>query len=218
VLRSLLSNPPTLLGLCVVALIVADVRARPQDTPARPAPPLRQFATLIDKQYHECVPLGWFPDSRPWRGYFPGFNADVSDKGALFQAIWVGVVPARTLNDPHATAVKAVLDEFTGLGLLERHALPGAFRYNLTHEGERYYYERNHLGNNVEGWSYLCFSRLHARELAWVSRPSDAEEPTETASSRASASRGSRRWTPHGRRRSSRRMVLSSTPRQVRPK
>jgi hypothetical protein len=170
-LRRLLTNPPALLGLCIALdLILAVVRAH--TLAPSPPPVLRQFASTLDEQYHECVPLGWFPDSRPWRGYFPGFNADVAAKGVALEALWVGLVPARTLDDPQAVAVKAVLDEFTRLGLLVRHELPGGVRYNLTRDGLRYYYERNDLGNNVESWPYLCFSRLHARDVAWSSRPS----------------------------------------------
>jgi hypothetical protein len=172
-LRRLLTDPPALLGLCVlVGLILTAIRAHTKTEPARPATLLGQFESTIDQQFHECVPLGWFPDSRPWRAYFPGYNGEVTDKGALFQALWVGVVPERTLDDPHATAVKSVLDELTGLGLLERHELPGAFRYTVTHEGQQYFYERNRLGNNAEGWPYLCYSRLHVKELTWASRPS----------------------------------------------
>jgi hypothetical protein len=169
-LRRLLTNPPALLGLLILLdVIVIAVRGN-APAPA-PQPVLRQFASTIDAQYHECVPLGWFPDSRPWRGYFPGYNADVTDKGAALQALWVAVLPART-NDRHAAAIGAVLDELTRLGLLARDELPGQLRYHLTREGERYYYEDNHLGNNVEAWPYLCFSRLHARDVAWASRPS----------------------------------------------
>lgn len=167
-----LAKPPVLLGVVLVLdAIAALVAVQTHAAPAKATTVLEEFAAKLDRQYHECVPLGWFPDSRPWRGYVPGYNADATDKGALFQAVWVGVVPARTLGDPHAVAVKSVLDEFARLGLLARHELPDAFRYNLTHEGEQYYYERNHLGNNVEAWSYLCFSRLRARDVAWASRP-----------------------------------------------
>lgn len=172
IVRRLLTNPPALLGICIALDVIFAVVRAPAYAPPRIVPPLRQLASTIDAQFHECVPLGWYPDTRPWRGYVPGYNADVAEEGVLFQALWVGVVPARTLNDPHAVAVKAVLDEFTRLGLLVRHEIPGAFRYNLTPEGQRYYYERNNLGNNVEYWSYLCFSRLHARDVAWASRRS----------------------------------------------
>ena len=172
-LRRPLTNPPALLGVCItLGLILAGVRTLTAAPPPRAVPVLRQFASAIDEQYHECVPLGWFPDTRPWRGYFPGYNADVANKGVVFEARWVGVVPARP-HDPHAVAVKAVLEEFSRLGLLVRTELPGdELRYNLTREGERYYYERNDLGVNVEWWSYLCFSRLHAKDVAWTSRPS----------------------------------------------
>jgi hypothetical protein len=94
-------------------------------------------------------PAGVVPRGPSRERLRPGLQRQRERQGRVFQAIGVGVVPA--LNDPHAVAVKALLDELTRLGLLVRHDLPGTFRYNLTHEGERYYYDRNHLGNNVEG-------------------------------------------------------------------
>jgi hypothetical protein len=65
----------------VIGVIQAVVRAQTHALPTRVVPVVPQFASTIDAQYHECVPLGWFPDSRPWRGYFPGSNADVADTG-----------------------------------------------------------------------------------------------------------------------------------------
>ena len=180
-LRLLLLRPPALLGLCIMLnVIVAIVRAHAKSPPARVPTVLEQLASSIEAQYHECVPLGWFPESRPWRGYYPGYNADVAAKGVVFEAQWVAQTPARP-HDSHTLAVKAVLDEFARLGLLARHELPDGFRYNLTREGERYYYERNTLGTNVEYWSYLCFSRLHAKTVAWVSRPSKGRDTEVTA-------------------------------------
>lgn len=170
-LRRVLAQPAALLGICVVLDVIVAVMRAHNAAPPRVVPALRQFASAIDAQYHECVPLGWFPEGRPLRGYYPVSNTDVAVRGSALEALWVGEVPERLLNDPHAVAVKAVLDEFTRLGLLVRNDVPGGFRYNLTPDGERYYYERNNFGNNVEAWSYLCFSRLHARNVTWASRP-----------------------------------------------
>ena len=170
-LRRLLTNPPALLGICIAAnLILAAVRYHAG--PPAPVPVLAQFASTIDAQYHECVPLGWYPDFRSWRAYFPGYSADIVDRGVMFEALWVGVVPEHKLNDPHVIAVKALLDELARLGMLTRRDIPGAVRYNLTREGAQYFYERTELGNNEEQWPYLCFSRLHARNVVWTSRPS----------------------------------------------
>jgi hypothetical protein len=166
----LLTDPPALLGLCVALGLILDVVAiETQARSARPLPVLQQLASSIDEQYHECVPLGWFPDNGAWPGYVPVHNADVAAKGVAIEALWVGVIPARTLGDPQAVAIKSLLDELTRLGLLERRDALGEFRYNLTRDGERYYYERNEFGNNVEAWPYLCFSHLHATNVAWTS-------------------------------------------------
>jgi hypothetical protein len=145
-LRRLLTNPPAVLGICIALNVVLAI-ARSHVTPAAPLPVLAQFASTIDAQYHECVPLGWYPDFRSWRAYFPGYSADISDRGVM-------------------------LDELTRTGMLTRRDIPAAVRYTLTREGARYYYERDVLGNNSEAWPYLCFSRLRARNVVWTSRPS----------------------------------------------
>jgi hypothetical protein len=173
-MRRLFTYPAALLGVCITLdVIVAAARVHAHVPPASAAPVLRQFAATIDKRYHECVPLGWYPEGRPQRGYYPGYNADVQVRGVVFQGLWVGEVRRRTLDDPHAAAVKAVLDELARAGLLVRNELPDGFRYNLTRAGQESYYDRNDLDDNVDAWPYLCFSRLHARNVAWTSRPSE---------------------------------------------
>ncbi len=178
-LRRLLGNPAALLAVLIALDVIVAVRVHTQTHPTR-GPVLEQFAATINEQYHECVPLGWFPDSRPWRAYFPGYTANVAAKDGMYQGLWVAVLPSRTPSDPRAVRIKAVLDELTRLGLLVRNAIPeipNGVRYNLTDDGKRYYYDNNHFGNNVEGWSYICFSRLHAKHVAWSSRPSKARGP-----------------------------------------
>jgi hypothetical protein len=177
-LKRLLANPAALLAVLVALDVFVAVRVHMQTVP-KPLPVLEQFASTIDEQYHECVPLGWFPDSRPWRAYFPANTTNVAAKDGMYQGLWVAVLPSRTPSDPRAVRIKAVLDELTRVGLLVRSEIPetpGSVRYNLTDDGRRYYYDNNHYGNNVEGWSYLCFSRLHATRVAWSSLPSKARK------------------------------------------
>jgi hypothetical protein len=171
-LRRVFAYPAALLGACIaIGVVLAAVRAHTPAPPPVAAPVLRQFASTIDRRYHECVPLGWYPEGRHQRGYYPVHNVDVAARGVVFEGLWVGEVRTRMLHDPHAVAVKSVLDEFARLGLLVRHELPDRFRYNLTHEGMQYYYDRNYLEDNIDGWPYLCFSRLHAKDVAWASSP-----------------------------------------------
>jgi len=173
-LRRLFTYPAALLGVCVMLdVIFAAARVRAHASPASPVPVLRQFASTIDERYHACVPLGWYPEGRPQRGYYPGYNADVQVRGVVFQGLWVGEVRARALDDPHAAAVKSVLDELARVGLLVRHEVADGFGYNLTREGQQYYYDSNDLDDNVDGWPYLCFSRLHAKDVAWTSRAAE---------------------------------------------
>ncbi|HEY0381832.1 MAG TPA: hypothetical protein VGC72_06510 [Candidatus Elarobacter sp.] len=171
-MRRLFTYPAALLAVCIMLdVIFAAARVHAHAPTPSAAPVLRQFAAVIDERYHECVPLGWYPEGRPHRGYYPGYNADVQVRGVVFQGLWVAEVRQRMLDDPHAVAVKSVLDELSRTGLLARQPLPDGFRYNLTREGQQYYYDRNDLDDNVDGWPYLCFSRLHAKDVAWASRP-----------------------------------------------
>ena len=133
---------------------------------AEPRSVLAQLSERLDRQPHECVPLGWYPAGRPARGYYPEFNADVAQRTGPFQSGWVAVMRADA-HHPQAADVKGVLDEFARVGLLERRTLPDGMHYTLTSEGRRYLYERNELGNNVEAWPFLCFSHLHATSIAW---------------------------------------------------
>lgn len=127
---------------------------------------LAQLSERLNRQPHECVPLGWYPAGRPSRGYYPDYNADVAQRTGPFQSGWVAVVRAN-VQQGEAADVKSVLDEVARVGLVERRTLPDGLHYTLTPEGRRYLYERNDLGNNVEGWPFLCFSRLHATGIAW---------------------------------------------------
>ncbi len=131
---------------------------------------LARISERLDRQPHECIPLGWYPAGQPSRGYYPDYTADVARQTGPFQAGWVAVIPP----DEHraqAADVKSVLDELARLGLLVRRTLPDGMHYNLTHEGWHYYYDRDDLGDNVEEWPFLCFSRLHTTSIAWSSAP-----------------------------------------------
>ncbi|HEY6235656.1 MAG TPA: hypothetical protein VIW69_11190, partial [Candidatus Elarobacter sp.] len=138
---------------------------------AEPQSVLARLAERLDRQPHECIPLGWYPAGRPSRGYYPDYNADVAQRTGPFQSGWVAVVRA-DVQHGQAADVKSVLDELARIGLVERRTLRDGMHYTLTHEGSRYLYEQNDLGNNVEGWPFLCFSHLRTTKIAW-SGPSD---------------------------------------------
>jgi hypothetical protein len=133
---------------------------------AQPQSVLAQLSQRLDRQPHECIPLGWYPAGRPSRGYYPDYDADVARRTGPFQSGWVAVTRAGVQHG-QAADVKSVLDELARVGLVERRALPDGMHYTLTHEGRRYVYERNDLGNNVEVWPFLCFSHLHTTSIAW---------------------------------------------------
>jgi hypothetical protein len=155
-----------LLVLCLAAKIAwFEARARAQQAEP-PQSVLAQLSERLDRQPHECIPLGWYPAGRPSRGYYPDYNADIAQRTGPFQSGWVAVVPA-DVGHGEAADVKSVLDELARVGLVERRTLPDGMHYTLTPDGRPYLYERNDLGNNVEDWPFLCFSHLRTTGLAW---------------------------------------------------
>jgi hypothetical protein len=77
---------------------------------AEPQSVLAQLSERLDRQPHECVPLGWYPAGRPSRGYYPDYNADVAQRTGAFQSGWVAVVRP-DVRHAQAADVKSVLDE-----------------------------------------------------------------------------------------------------------
>jgi hypothetical protein len=160
-----------LLALCLAAEVcISEVRAHVRQKAERPRSELSQLSERLDRQPHECIPLGWYPAGPQSGGFYPDYNADVADRTGVLQSGWVAVVRPDA-PQAQAAAVKSVLDELARLGLLELRTLSDGIHYTLTHDGWRYYYERNDLGNNVERWPYLCFSRLHTTQIAWSGPP-----------------------------------------------
>jgi hypothetical protein len=158
-----------LLVLCILlAAKIGAVYAYAAKHPDRPLTPLEQFAARIDGSYHDCVPLGWYPQNLPGGAYYPVVNVDVAQPNGMFQSLWVGYVSRTALrDDPRVTAVKAVLDELTSGGLLTRSEDERGARYVLTRYGRDFYYADSHLHENVEDWPYMCYSRLHVEKIAW---------------------------------------------------
>jgi hypothetical protein len=140
----------------------------PERNAERERPVLAQFADRLDRQFHECVPLGWEPVIFPSRGFIPGFNADAVAHGGMLQARWAGSLPARATTNAHAERVRAILDAFVAAGLLARREVDGRARYTLTEAGDAAYYDRDRLGTDAEGWPYFCYSRLDVATVAWA--------------------------------------------------
>ncbi len=156
-----------LLVLCLAAKVwFFEARARASQHVEMTQSELSRLSERLDRQPHECIPLGWYPAGRPSRGYYPDYNADVAQRTGPFQSGWVAVMRP-DVQHGQAADVKSVLDELARIGLVERRTLPDGMHYTLTHEGTHYLYERNDLGNNVEGWPFLCFSHLRTTSIAW---------------------------------------------------
>ena len=160
-----------LLALCLVAEIwLFNARAHDLQRAESRRSDLGKLSDRLDRQPHECIPLGWYPAGKPARGYYPDYNADVSQRTGVFQSGWTAVVRPGG-HQTEVVDVENVLDELARVGLLERKALPDGVHYTLTDAGWDSYYERNDLGNNVEEWPFVCFSHLHTTRIAWSGPP-----------------------------------------------
>jgi hypothetical protein len=168
-----------LIALCVVlaAELLLGPRFGPHAGSQRPPTPLEHFRAVIDGNYHDCVPLGWYPEPFRGGGYYPSVNFDVAQSTGPFQALWVGIVTAGAERDPRGASVKRVMDELVTAGLLQRGDDPRGTRYNVTRYGERFYYDDDALGGNRERWPYLCYSRLRVTKVVWDTRYPDVPGP-----------------------------------------
>ena len=175
-----------LIALCVVAAaeIWLGVRLGSRAAPPGPKTPLDAFRAEIDGMYHDCVPLGWYPERLPSGRSYPRLNLDVARDDGPFQALWVAIVPHGAKRDARAASVKRVLDELTGAGLLEHADDPRGDRYNVTKYGERFYYDDDALSGNVEFWPYLCYSRVRVTSIAWDRRHPDVPGPARSVAKR----------------------------------
>lgn len=168
-----------LLLLLFVAVAVeswAGVRAASRPAP-RPPTPLEEFRATIQGNYHDCIPLGWYPERLSNGSYYPSVNLDVAIAQGPFQALWVGIVAPGAVRDPRVASVKDVLDRLVDAGLLVRSDDPRGIRYNVTKYGERFYYDDYNLDGNTEDWPYVCYSKLDVTSVAWDARYPDTPGP-----------------------------------------
>lgn len=166
--------------LCVVAVAEIAVSWTASRAP-HPATLLDHVRDYIDHQYHDCIPLGWYPQRLPHGGYYPAVNLDVANVSGPFQALWVGIVP-RVVRDARVREVKLVLDQLLIEGLLTRTDDPRGVRYNVTKYGQRFFFEDAEATGNVEAWPYACYSRLRVARLEWdTARPAVIGEGRQVA-------------------------------------
>lgn len=121
----------------------------------------------IERQYHDCIPLGWYAKRLPSGESYPTVNLDIVDNSTAFQALWVAIVPRGRIADPRVSAVKSVMDQLVDAGLLLRANDPRGERYNVTRYGQRFFYDDAEVSGNAEAWPYVCYTRLHVTRLAW---------------------------------------------------
>jgi len=161
-------------ALCTVA---AGELAFAASHPRPPTTPLESIRAALERQYHDCIPLGWDPERVGSHVYFPTANVDVAEHDGPFQALWVGIVPPRRAPDARLARVQSVMDQLVGAGLLRRSGDPRGTRYNLTWYGQQFYDGDAGLTGNLEDWPYLCYSRLRVVRLAWEASRRDERGP-----------------------------------------
>jgi len=135
---------------------------------------LAALKTQLAAQYHACVPLGWTPV--PVAGtYYPGVSVTLTEEGVWLPARWIGRVRSRDLARADVRAAFDVLNELSRAGLLDRdHHVAGIWRYNLTSEGQRFFYDDSAHGNNPDHIPYLCYSTIVPQRIESIS-PIDRE-------------------------------------------
>lgn len=167
-----------LLLLCAVAVVEIYAAIRLAFRPApRPPTPLERFQARLEGSYHDCVPLGWYPERLATGRYFPSVNLDIAIAEGPFQALWVGIVAPGAERDARVASVKAVLDQLVDAGLLSRTDDPRGLRYNVTKYGQRFYYDEFDVSGNSEDWPYVCYSKLHVTGVRWDARYPDTPGP-----------------------------------------
>lgn len=176
-----------LVMLCVIvaAELWLGLRFASRAAVDRPKTPLDHVRAMVDGSYHDCVPLGWYPEPLRAGRFYPKVNLDVAQSDGPFQALWVAIVPPGAERQPRVAAVKRVMDELVTAGLLERVDDVRGERYNVTRYGERFYYDDDALSGNVEFWPYFCYSRLRVTSVSWDPRYPDVPGPARSVAKHA---------------------------------
>jgi len=127
---------------------------------------LRAIRAEMAQHYHGCVPLGWNPIPVDG-GFILGENVELDSSGWWLPPLWVGVVPRHDISQPSVRVISQILNDLAAEGLLQRSAISGGDQYNMTPMAIRYYYDDDFYGNNPEGASYLCYSKIVFDKLQW---------------------------------------------------
>ncbi|MEA2722099.1 MAG: hypothetical protein QOJ39_3963 [Candidatus Eremiobacteraeota bacterium] len=120
----------------------------------------------IEEQYHDCIPLGWYPERLATGTYYPAVNLDIVNNLTAFQALWVAIVPHTRMADSRVLAVKSVMDQLVTAGVLFRSDDSRGDRYNVTRFGQQFFYTDAAATGNAEGWPFVCYTRLRVTRLA----------------------------------------------------
>ncbi len=140
-----------------------------QESRAPHVPPtlLDHVRAYIGRQYHDCIPLGWYARGRSSDTYYPDVNLDVVNYDGPFPGLWVAIVPPARSTDPRVADIQSVMDQLVRAHLLRRADDPRGIRYNLTTYGQQFFYQDDDVTGNPEDWPFLCYSRLRVTHIAW---------------------------------------------------
>ena len=146
--------------LIVLAILAA---CAPND----PRVVLKALNTQLAEQVHECVPVGWDPVPVQAGVFYRGYSAEYVPEIKWLPAQWIGTVQSKYLAEPEVRQSFDLMNELVRAQMLERSAMPGGFRYNLTKSALDYYWERDSYRDNPGGQPYLCYSRIIPERVLW---------------------------------------------------
>jgi hypothetical protein len=125
-------------------------------------------------RYYECVPLGWVPVPAG-DTYHRGYSAELDETDWWLPPTWSGVIRASELRRPDVKATYDVLNELVRAGVVQLQTSADRFRYHLTWQGLRYYFDGDDFGNNPSHNSFVCFSGMEPQRVIW-SEPVHVEQ------------------------------------------
>jgi len=129
---------------------------------------LKALNAQLAEQYHQCGPVGWDPVPVLAGVFYPGYSAEYIPEIKWLPAQWIGTVRTKYLAEPEIRASFDVMNELVRAKMLERNAVPGGFRYNLTESALDYYWEHDRYRDNSGGQPYLCYSRIIPERVLWA--------------------------------------------------
>ncbi|MBV8282765.1 MAG: hypothetical protein JO347_12005 [Candidatus Eremiobacteraeota bacterium] len=125
-------------------------------------------------------------------GYYDVRSVELDETYWWLPPKWAGIIEGRDLARPDTRQAFDLLNDLARVGMVQRRNERGAFSYHLTWSALQYYFEGTEYGNNPEGLSFLCYSRIVPESVLW-NEPIHAEQ---IAGVKMDAFRAAIKWAP----------------------